>query len=499
MFLSILAGLLGAITGVMSPNFAQGQCIRERDLQFQEAAIKVSREYELVIKDGAVVDTLLKYWTLYNDKGRPVLSATFDSVGDVPYWHENIYDEGSNQFLEISYNKNGYVWTYNYGVYDEKGNCVETGQINPAGDTLIRTFKTYDNRNRPIETVSLRDSGISTRSEYLYDDTIRSSQWIEYDASGRIYAMWIKYYDSVGNDILYFRPVEGSRGYPTFVEWDGSDRSTTFVYDVIIDMESKLPDLGPEASRTEKFYHPSGLVLSRHEYVKDVLIDADLYEYLQFDDPRCQMPEELREWIWKDVWLGFIDKQQIVARLYGSTKYKINPDEVELGVEISRASMLKNRALMRNDFDSSSDFYQLADAFDILHTDGIIALHNTEFDESDSIALAEKVIARTKRNDLLGYCFYRKQDLERLIPERSTEDITLQPGTLYISFGSINGSEESTKSVGAQVVARLKEAGLTVEWNGDADERIQVQNVVWDKRPDGEDWLESRSLNLLKK
>jgi hypothetical protein len=52
--------------------------------------------------------------------------------------------------------------------------------------------------------------------------------------------------------------------------------------------------------------------------------------------------------------------------------------------------------------------------------------------------------------------------------------------TLY--YGGFDGSEQTTVSVGQQVVTALEQAGLRVEWSGDPGRAIEVAPLTWHRR-----------------
>lgn len=74
----------------------------------------------------------------------------------------------------------------------------------------------------------------------------------------------------------------------------------------------------------------------------------------------------------------------------------------------------------------------------------------------------------------LGYAFYHGQDAEHL-----SERGALLDGGMYLSFGVINAKDaDKAAGVGALVVAKLREAGLRVEWDGSTDHRILITGVA---------------------
>ncbi|MGI5425355.1 DUF6891 domain-containing protein [Streptomyces sp. CA-179760] len=53
---------------------------------------------------------------------------------------------------------------------------------------------------------------------------------------------------------------------------------------------------------------------------------------------------------------------------------------------------------------------------------------------------------------------------------------------LSLYYGGFDGSEETTKAVGHEVVAALAVAGLSTEWDGDPGKAIDVRPLEWRKR-----------------
>jgi len=76
--------------------------------------------------------------------------------------------------------------------------------------------------------------------------------------------------------------------------------------------------------------------------------------------------------------------------------------------------------------------------------------------------------------DIIGYCFYHGQDLERAVAG----------GGLYLAFGPVNASDEQTKGpeVGRIIVEELRRAGFDVAWDGTFDQRIFVPRFDWKQR-----------------
>lgn len=123
-------------------------------------------------------------------------------------------------------------------------------------------------------------------------------------------------------------------------------------------------------------------------------------------------------------------------------------------------------------WESPTDTQRLHAVFDKLCKQNIIALHNAGYTTSDAIYDAQDVWKDLEGEGLkpIGYCYYHGQDLERVI----------ETGTLNIGFyGEKENNEKEAIAIGNKVVAALKDAGFTVNWNGSASKRIEVENLNW--------------------
>ncbi len=70
-----------------------------------------------------------------------------------------------------------------------------------------------------------------------------------------------------------------------------------------------------------------------------------------------------------------------------------------------------------------------------------------------------------------AYAFFHDQDAETAID-----------GSLYLSYGALDGSAQAAIAIGNEIVAALKAAGLQAEWSGDLSERIELVKLDWKKR-----------------
>ncbi len=112
-------------------------------------------------------------------------------------------------------------------------------------------------------------------------------------------------------------------------------------------------------------------------------------------------------------------------------------------------------------------------AFETLDAHGIIALQNTGYEMSDGLTeVAEALHARGRREGVQGYCFYHGQDLERAVKGEG----------LKLAFGSLDDDKAHKLEVGQRVREILEGGGFTVQWNGDAETRLNLPGLDWKRR-----------------
>ncbi len=103
-----------------------------------------------------------------------------------------------------------------------------------------------------------------------------------------------------------------------------------------------------------------------------------------------------------------------------------------------------------------TDCERLDAAFAAMSARGLIALQNAGYTQSDGYDDVSSYVAHhPARAELIGYCFYHGQDLERAIDGDG----------LHLAFGPIDPTEEQTTglAVGRIIVEELDRAGLRSE------------------------------------
>jgi hypothetical protein len=78
-------------------------------------------------------------------------------------------------------------------------------------------------------------------------------------------------------------------------------------------------------------------------------------------------------------------------------------------------------------------------------------------------------LAERDRDQVMGYCFYHGQDLERAIAG----------GGLMLAFGNLDAEPAGKRAVGELVAAAFRKAGFEVDWNGDPEKRIHLPGIDW--------------------
>ena len=151
-----------------------------------------------------------------------------------------------------------------------------------------------------------------------------------------------------------------------------------------------------------------------------------------------------------------------------------NRDEVVTQIQQMVDTRLAEHAAAEDAFPSTTDCDRLTAAFARLGGDGVIAREDVGYTQSDlrdeMWELVDRAIADGRRPR--GWVAFHRQDVERVVDS----------GVLYISFASVSDDDEGFRVIGAEVAAVLAASGLTVDWNGDPNRRVEVTGMRWQKR-----------------
>ncbi|WP_030325457.1 DUF6891 domain-containing protein [Streptomyces sp. NRRL B-3229] len=117
---------------------------------------------------------------------------------------------------------------------------------------------------------------------------------------------------------------------------------------------------------------------------------------------------------------------------------------------------------------STTDPDRLTRAFEALNTRGVTAREN--FTCCRTCGTAE--IGAERAEGDRGFVYFHTQCTESAAESRG----------LMLLYGGFDGSAETTRAVGHEVVAALEAAGLSAVWDGDPDRAIEISPLDWRKR-----------------
>jgi hypothetical protein len=185
------------------------------------------------------------------------------------------------------------------------------------------------------------------------------------------------------------------------------------------------------------------------------------------------LPADVLEEISIEVRGGFDDRERIIE-MFLEEKYEPGElDENEVAAAVDAA--IQEHEKQKLSWPTVTDCDKLARVFARLNANGIIAIHNAGYTQSDGYDDVLQIHdEHPDKKAVLGYCYYHGQDLERVV----------QGQGLYLSFGPIDPQNEETKGpkVGAVIESELKAAGFSVEWDGTFSKRISIPEFDWKNR-----------------
>ncbi len=150
---------------------------------------------------------------------------------------------------------------------------------------------------------------------------------------------------------------------------------------------------------------------------------------------------------------GFYDKEEIFRNIEDYL-YEIpfDQDWTRKQIDSAYADRLKVQAT----WSAVTDFDKLVQAFDILNSSGIIALHNAGMTKQDGEGDSEEIHVDLLKKGIKtkGFCYYHWQDVERVVDDNH----------LYIGFGDFNNSDKDALEIGKQVATTLESKGFKLNW-----------------------------------
>ena len=120
-----------------------------------------------------------------------------------------------------------------------------------------------------------------------------------------------------------------------------------------------------------------------------------------------------------------------------------------------------------------TDCDKLDEAFAELDRKGIVARQNfTCCQTCGHTEIGYEIDDALEYRPVRGYVFFHKQDTEHVV----------ETDRLYLAYGAVDGKEDDSIEIGYEVLAVLRRAGLSVEWNGMIQKRICIKNIHWMRR-----------------
>jgi hypothetical protein len=176
-------------------------------------------------------------------------------------------------------------------------------------------------------------------------------------------------------------------------------------------------------------------------------------------------------YIHKEVWSGFYEPDEVVEHILDYQLVE-QLDRRWLRAQVKREFKRKEQEAAT--WGEVTDCDRLDRVFDALEDQNIIALQNAGYTQDDGIDDISEVYhdAGGEDSDIIGYCFYHGQDLERVI----------ESGKLYLTYGDILGDDERGEAIGRRILGALEAEGFKVKWNGSIRERILITGIKWQRR-----------------
>jgi len=178
-----------------------------------------------------------------------------------------------------------------------------------------------------------------------------------------------------------------------------------------------------------------------------------------------------KERIYNFVWSGFYMADDIIRIIFEDT----------CGREVDRSwiaaavqSEMTRKSAAEVDWPTQTDCDRLDVAFDQLNKNGILALQNAGYTQSDGLSDIRELDHQMggPKSGVIGYCFYHGQDVEHALKGRG----------IMLTFGDITGDNEKGVAVGRRICETLTAAGLSVAWNEWIESRIEIPKIEWQRR-----------------
>ena len=199
--------------------------------------------------------------------------------------------------------------------------------------------------------------------------------------------------------------------------------------------------------------------------------------------------EEVLEIIEKELIYGFMDEDELLEEML-ETFADDDVDPTWIGEQVAKQYRERQAEIDEWDPDEANDFDRLANAFDELAEQKIIALHRVGYSDEDGIEEVTEAFKELAGRGIRprGYVFYHTGHLERAISDKPRLDLV---------FGAVTSAESQVREVGNLITLTLQRYDLDARWTGSAGDAIKIHNIDWQKEPDEEDWGVERAVSII--
>ncbi|WP_077399371.1 DUF6891 domain-containing protein [Cellulophaga omnivescoria] len=201
-----------------------------------------------------------------------------------------------------------------------------------------------------------------------------------------------------------------------------------------------------------------------------------------------ELKTEVLEQVKQQVAFGFTSKEDILEILLDSFYGETTLDESWLKQQIHEQFTVHQK--INASLGPKTDFNRLVSAFDQLNSEKIVSLHKAGYTRQDAEGDCLEIIEELTNLDIKasGYCYYHEQDVESVL---------LSSGTLHIGYNSTDHNETATKTIANCILKVLVQNNFKVNWNGNVENRIEIEDFKWEKAYDGVDYNYDRVFNIL--
>ena len=183
--------------------------------------------------------------------------------------------------------------------------------------------------------------------------------------------------------------------------------------------------------------------------------------------------DELRDQIRRDVASAFYDEDMILKNAADAFADDLDADVLRTQAQQFLREALRAQSQASRHWPDVTDCDRLDAAFAELEAAGIVCRQNfTCCGTCGSAEIWDEIVAAEEDGlRARGYAFYHIQDT----------DAAVDGGGVFLSYGACDDGEAAAIAIGRAIVAEISAHGLTVEWDGSWDRKIQVA-LKWQRR-----------------